>query len=95
MTAADHPWAFLTSHAVVLLEVDRNANATVREIATAVGLTERQVHRVLADLVEDGYILRKRTGRRNEYRVDRERPMRHSSVAHHRIAELLSALEPR
>ena len=42
-------WLFVTSHASVLIQVDRDPDLTVREIAERVGLTERQAHRVLAD----------------------------------------------
>jgi DNA-binding IclR family transcriptional regulator len=86
------PWTFLTSHASVLLEVARAPDATVREIAERSDLTERQAHRVLADLVEDGYIQRERQGRRNHYRVDEALPLRRSSVADRRVGELLEAL---
>jgi DNA-binding IclR family transcriptional regulator len=86
-------WTFLTSHASVLLEVAREPGATVREIAERAGLTERQAHRVLADLVADGYLQRQRIGRRNQYRVDAALPMRHPSVADRRIGELLTALQ--
>jgi predicted ArsR family transcriptional regulator len=85
-------WTFLTSHGSVLLEVAREPDATVREIAERAGLTERQAHRVLADLVDDGYLQRQRIGRRNQYRVDRGRPMRHPSVSDRRVGELLEAL---
>lgn len=85
-------WTFITSHGSVLLEVAREPDATVREIAARAGLTERQAHRVLADLEEAGYIVRTRIGRRNHYRVDDAQPMRHPSVAHHRISALLTAL---
>lgn len=85
-------WTFLTSHASVLLEVSRESDATVREIAERAGLTERQAHRVLADLVEGGYLHRERVGRRNHYSVDRARPMRHPAVSDCRIGELLEAL---
>jgi predicted ArsR family transcriptional regulator len=64
----------------------------VREIAERAGLTERQAHRVLADLVADGYLQRERVGRRNHYRVDHGRPMRHPSVSDRRVGELLEAL---
>lgn len=55
-------------------------------------LTERQAHRVLADLVAAGFIVRERVGRRNHYLVDTTRPMRHPSVSDHRIGELLRIL---
>jgi DNA-binding MarR family transcriptional regulator len=93
--APNHDWGFITSHAAVLLQVDRNPHATVREIAVSTGLTERQVHRVLADLVEAEYVVRRRSGRRNEYSVTRGLPMRRKMVAHHQIDQLLEALSPR
>lgn len=90
---AERPaWTFLTSHASVLLEVAREPDATVREIAERSELTERQAHRVLADLVEGGYIQRQRQGRRNHYRVDDSLPLRRRSVADRRVGELLEAL---
>jgi DNA-binding IclR family transcriptional regulator len=92
--AVEPTWAFITSHAAILLEVFRHPDATVRELAAAADLTERQAHRVLADLVSSGYITRSRVGRRNTYRVNEERPMRHRTVAHHQIRELLGALSP-
>jgi DNA-binding IclR family transcriptional regulator len=85
-------WTFLTSHASVLLEVAREPDATVREIAERAGLTERQAHRILADLVDGGYLHRERVGRRNHYRIDDALPMRHPSVADRRVGELLKAL---
>ena len=90
---AERPaWTFLTSHGSVLLEVARTPDATVREIAERSDLTERQAHRVLADLVEGGYIQRQRTGRRNHYRVNDALPLRRPSVADRRVGELLDAL---
>jgi DNA-binding MarR family transcriptional regulator len=85
-------WAFLTSHGFVLLEVARNPDATVREIAGRAGVTERQAHRVLSDLVDAGYLLRERVGRRNRYRVLSRQRMRHASVDMHPVADLLEAL---
>jgi predicted ArsR family transcriptional regulator len=90
---AERPaWTFLTSHGSVLLEVTRAPDATVREIAERAELTERQAHRVLADLVEGGYIQRQRLGRRNHYRVNATLPLRRPSVADRRVGELLEAL---
>ena len=88
-------WLFVTSHASVLIEVDRDPDLTVREIAERVGLTERQAHRVLADLVDEGYLTREKVGRRNRYQVDHSRHMRHPAVAEHEIGELLRALSTR
>ena len=85
-------WTFLTSHASVLLAVAQAPDATVREIAERSDLTERQAHRVLSDLVADGYVQRERHGRRNHYCVNDARPLRRASVADRRVNELLEAL---
>jgi predicted transcriptional regulator len=85
-------WTFLTSHGSVLIEVARSPDATVREIAERAELTERQAHRVLADLVDSGYIQRQRHGRRNQYRVNDTLPLRRPSFADRRVGELLAAL---
>ena len=84
----------MSSHGAVLIEVARHGDATVREIAEQAGLTERQAHRVLADLVAEGYVTRERVGRRNRYRVHRGQPMRHPRLAHLRVGELLAVLAP-
>jgi predicted ArsR family transcriptional regulator len=90
--AEDPKWKFITSHGTVLVQVARQPQATVREIAEKAGLTERQAHRVLADLEAEGYIERERVGRRNRYSVDARRPMRHPSVSNRDIGRLLAAL---
>ena len=90
--AGHPPWTFITSHGSVLLEVARAPDSTVREIAERSELTERQTHRVLADLVDAGYLHRERHGRRNHYRVNPGAPMRRRSVAGRRVGDLLDAL---
>ena len=63
-------WGFLTNHAHVLIQIARNHRSTVREIATAAGITERATHSVLSDLRQDGIIHATRDGRRNVYSID-------------------------
>ena len=85
----------MTSHGAMLVEVARTPDATVRELAERAALTERQAHRVLADLAEEGYIVRERVGRRNRYRVNENGQMRHPSLSSHRVGELLGVLSGR
>ena len=84
----------MTSHGIVLIEVFRSPEATVREISERAGVTERQAHRILGDLVAEGYVARERVGRRNRYRINETRLMRHPALAAHHIGELLAALAP-
>ena len=85
-------WTFLTNHAHVLLCVARDPGMRVRDIADCVGITERAVHRIVSDLVEAGYLTRRRVGRRNKYEIDRKLPLRHPLERDHDIGGLLSQL---
>lgn len=62
-------WKFFTNHALVLLAVAADPEILLREIAEAVGITERAAHRIIGDLEDGGYISRERRGRRNYYQV--------------------------
>lgn len=64
----------------------------LRDIAAAVGITERGAHRILSQLVEEGYVLRERQGRRNRYQVVAELRMRHPLVQEREVGELLEVL---
>jgi predicted ArsR family transcriptional regulator len=85
-------WDFLTNHAHVLLCVAHDPGIRLRDIAAAVGITERAAHRILSQLVEEGYVLRERQGRRNRYQVVAGRPMRHPLVERREVGELLEVL---
>lgn len=85
-------WKFLTNHALVLICVTRNEAMRLRDIADAVGITERATHAILADLVEGGYVIREKAGRRNVYAVVAEGPLRHPLVDHHQVGGLLKML---
>jgi predicted transcriptional regulator len=87
------PLRFVTNLTEVLLCIARNPNVRVRDIAETVGITERAAQRIVGDLVESGYVSRKRVGRRSHYMIDRTRRMRHPSQSGHKIGELLDLLE--
>ena len=92
---ADGGWQFVTNHTQVLLCIARDPNVRLRDIADAVGITLGSAQRILADLVQAGYVQRERCGRRNRYIVNRETPMRrHAAQRGHDIAALLDLLGP-
>src|SRR5437868_2373644 len=68
-THASHTWHFLTNHTQVLLCIARTPDIKLREVADRVGITERAAQRIVADLVDAGYVDRRRQGRRNDYRI--------------------------
>ena len=85
-------WTFLTNHAQVLLCLADTPDIRLRDVAERVGITERATQRILAELIEGGYVTTERVGRRNRYTVDRQHAMRHSAQLGHEIGALLEAL---
>jgi predicted transcriptional regulator len=73
----------------VLIFVHRNPDARVRDIAAAVGITERAAQTILSDLENTGYLSKTRVGRRNTYSVNAAGKFRHPEEAGHRIGGLL------
>ncbi|MGE5408206.1 MAG: winged helix-turn-helix domain-containing protein [Syntrophothermus sp.] len=82
-------WTFFTNHAHVLICVARDPGIRLRDVAGEVGITERAAQRIVADLVEAGYLEREREGRRNRYRLRPELPLRHPLEREHAIGEIL------
>jgi DNA-binding MarR family transcriptional regulator len=85
-------WDFLTNHAHVLLCVANDPSIRLRDIADAVGITERAAHKLVSDLVDEGYVTRTRDGRRNQYEVNPDLPLRHPLVQEREVGELLVLL---
>lgn len=86
-------WRFLSNHTQVLLYIYRDPNARFRDIAQSVGITERAAQRIVADLIESGYVESERNGRRNHYSINTDIAMRHPAQHSHEIGELLGLLE--
>ena len=86
-------WTFLSNHAHVLVCLCRDSHARVRDMATAVGITERAVLLILSDLEEEGLIERVREGRRNRYVLHLDAALRHPLEEHRTVRELLGLIE--
>jgi DNA-binding transcriptional ArsR family regulator len=85
-------WTFLTNHAHVLALLHANPEMILRDVAAAVGITERAVQHIVHNLVEDGFIEREKVGRQNRYRVITDQPLRHPIEAHRTIGDLLKLI---
>jgi predicted ArsR family transcriptional regulator len=82
--------AFLTNHTQVLLCISREPGIRLRELGTSIGITERAAHRILAELIEQGYVTRERVGRRNYYTVDPDRSIEVPVAPNRNIGELIA-----
>ena len=85
-------WTLLTGHGHVLVEIAGNPQARIRDISSVVGLTERTVQAIVADLEAAGYLTRTRTGRRTRYTVNPDSQFRHSAQKGLRVGPLLDLL---
>ena len=85
-------WGLLTNHALVLIHVIEHPRSTLRDIADAVGITERAALSLLRALEEDTIVARRRVGRRNLYTVDIDALMAHRTHGSYSIAQIANAL---
>ena len=82
-------WTFLSNHGHILIHLHNSPDSRVREIADAVGITERSALSILSDLEDGGYISVERVGRRNHYRVNPNKNFRHPIEAQKPLSSLL------
>jgi DNA-binding IclR family transcriptional regulator len=85
-------WSCLTNHARTLLCIAHDPGVRLRDIAVEVGITQRSAHGIVADLVDAGYLLKQKTGRRNRYRIQEHLPLRDSVTRERTIGEMLDVL---
>jgi len=69
-------FSFITNHGLVLLAIAKRPRSTARDIGDAVGITERATHSIIKDLEAAGYITKTKVGRRNEYLIDPDMPVK-------------------
>jgi DNA-binding transcriptional ArsR family regulator len=85
----DSTWTFLSNHGHALIQLARNPDLKVVELASLIGITERSTLSIISDLESDGYVSVERIGRRNRYKVNPRKKFRHPGEADHSIGELL------
>ena len=83
-------WTFLGNHGHVIVQIAKNPDIKVSELAALVGVTERHARAIVNDLREAGYVEVTKDGRRNSYRVNREKPLRHTAESDKSLSDLLS-----
>ena len=89
----EHAWRFVTNHAHVLEYIYSDPSARLRDIAEAVGVTERTAAQIVNDLEAAGYLTKQRDGRRNRYEVHGALPLRHPRHRHRTVGDLIQFLE--
>jgi len=85
-------WTFLTTHARVLLLVAHDPGIRLRDIAASLDITERSAFGIIADLVEAGYVVKERDGRRNRYHVQAHLPLPEPTARERTVGDVLALL---
>ena len=86
-------WTFLSNHGHVLVCLAVEPDVLLRDVASSIGITERAVQQIVADLERAGVILRVRVGRRNRYILRREEELRHAVEAGVTVGDLVDLVE--
>jgi DNA-binding transcriptional ArsR family regulator len=85
-------WSFMTQHARALVCIARDPGVRLREIADALGVTERRAFGIVSDLTDAGYVVKEKDGRRNRYRIQEHLPLRVRVGREPTVGELLGVL---
>jgi DNA-binding IclR family transcriptional regulator len=85
-------WSFLTNHARALLCIAQDPSVRLRDIASALDITERSVYAIVTELADAGYVVKQKEGRRNRYEIQRDLPLRGSVSRERTIGEVLDVL---
>jgi predicted transcriptional regulator len=85
-------WTFVTNYAVVLTYLAKHPSITARQVALEIGITERAVRTIIADLEAEGYIVKTKEGRGLRYSVRSTLPLRHSTQQEQEVGKLLRLL---
>jgi DNA-binding IclR family transcriptional regulator len=85
-------WSLVTNHGHVLACIAADPNTRLRDIADAVGITERTAAQIVSELEQAGYLTKTRVGRRNRYRIDGKRKIRMAGATTMTVAQLVGVL---
>jgi hypothetical protein len=87
-------WSFLTNHARVLVCISHDPGVRLRDIAGAVGITERRAYAIVTDLATAGYVVKEKDadGRRNRYQIQSHLPLPEDIAGERTVGEVLDLL---
>jgi len=85
-------WSLLTNHARVLLCIGDDPGVRLRDIAARLGITERSAHSIVTDLIDAGYVLKQKDGRRNRYQIQTHLPLAEPGTRKPAVGEVLALL---
>jgi hypothetical protein len=90
---ANSDWLFLTNHGALLLSIAGDPTIELSELARLAGISARAAEEIVADLVAEGYLVRRRDGSSVTYEINREARLRHPLFEDVEIGPLVDALQ--
>lgn len=75
-----------------MVTIARYPRRTTRDIGDAAGITERATHKIIKDLEAAGYVTKVKIGRRNEYLIHTDMPLKGKVSGAAAVRELLMML---
>jgi hypothetical protein len=85
-------WTFLTNHAQALLCIAHDPGMRLRDIAASLNITERSAFSIVTDLVDAGYVVKQKDGRRNRYQIQAHLPLPEPASRERTVDEFLALL---
>ena len=85
-------WTVFSNHGHVLVCLANNNEARLRDVASAVGITERAVQKIVRELQQGGFISISKHGRCNRYDLNTRKNLRHPLQSSCTVGVLLKAL---
>jgi len=85
-------WSFMTNHGRALLCIAHDPGTRLRDIASALSITERTAYGIVNDLTDAGYVTKEREGRRNKYQVHGHMPLPDPIARERTVGEVLDLL---
>lgn len=92
LNGSDGKWTFLSNYAHVILYLYQHSNCTLRTVSQEVGITERAVQKIVADLEADGFLEKKKEGRKNTYKIHTDKFLRHPIEKHRTLGKLIELM---
>lgn len=91
-SSSEGTWTIFTNHAHVMILLAQSPEMVLREVALKVGITERAVQKIVADLEETGFIQKEKVGRSNHYKLILDKPLRHPIESHKTVKEVITLI---
>lgn len=86
-------WTFLSNHGHIMVQIARNPEIRISDLARIVGVTERHASGIVNDLRDAGYLEVEKQGRRNFYRINGGHALRHDAESNQTLSDLLGVFK--